>query len=548
MPTVPHPAQDVAASRAATWLPFVAVLAAFACVVLQQVTLPGVYMDAVNPDYMAVLLLNRHAQPVEPWLLPGNLLFGKAPILISFYHGSQQLWLGLPFFWLFGTDVTGIRLTHAMFGVGVLAALYALLARAGMKPWAAALACIALALDPGFSYAFRTQSYITMAPAAWLLFALYALLRAGAPGARAGRWLFAAGVAYGLAVVGYFVYAFFLPALLYALYALRPPTLRLRTTWGAATLGVLAGGSAYVVGYALLARQMGGVVQMWSYFQQTQRALNAFSEQPDLATRLTHVQATIESVFANWFHHTLMFGEHGGVPGSSYKMALLLGLPVGLWAWLEWRRAAPRLLRVLVLMGVTFVAIGTTFGTRLSGHHFMVLLPLSYAALALSLTAKVAMPGTRLTIASAVVPPLMILVGLNVAGQFEEGRRLAETRGVAYFSDAINRLAADLDAAPVKPFLVTPDWGLQMPVALMTGGRVGIDSIGNLPGAKAKLCAGRDVAVAFVTGDRDARIAQWQRDLGWDAPVVRPYAQADGKVVFALATFTGRKDAPACAS
>lgn len=552
MQTVPHTAQALAQQGAfpwrATWLPFLAVVAVYAAVALQQITLPGVYMDAVNPDYMAVLLINRHAQPIEPWLLPGNLLFGKAPILISFYHGSQQLWLGLPFFWLYGTDVTGIRLTHAMFALGVLAALYALLARAGMKPWVAALACAALALDPGFSYAFRTQSYITMAPAAWLLFALYALLRAGAPSAQAGRWLFAAGVSYGLAVVGYFVYAFFLPALLYALHALRPPQVRARDAWRAATAGVLVGGSAYLVGYGLLARQMGGLPQLWSYFQETQRALNAFSEQPDLATRLAHVGATIESVFANWFHHTLMFGEHGGVPGQTFKMTLLLAVPATMWAYLEWRRAAPLMLRVLVLMGACFVAIGTTFGTRLSGHHFMVLLPLSYAALAIALSAKAAVPKSRFTAATAVVPPLMILVGLNVAGQVVEGRRLAETRGVGYFSDAINRLATDLDAATVKPFLVTPDWGLQMPVALMTGGRIGIDSIGNLPAAKAKLCAGRDVAVAFVTGDRDARIAQWQQELRWDAPAVRPYAQADGKVLFALATFTGRKDAPSCAS
>lgn len=96
------------------FLPFLAVVAAYAVVALQQITLPGVYMDAVNPDYMAVLLLNRHPESIEPWLLPGNLLFARAPILISFYHGSQQLWLGLPFFWLFGTGVTGIRLTHAM--------------------------------------------------------------------------------------------------------------------------------------------------------------------------------------------------------------------------------------------------------------------------------------------------------------------------------------------------------------------------------------------------------------------------------------------------
>ena len=122
-PTLPGPWQR--------WWPFAIVAVAYGVVALQQIHLPGVYMDAVNPDYMAVRLLNRRHEQVLPWLLPGNYLDGRYPILISFYHGSQQMWLGLPFFWLFGTTVTGLRLTHAMFALGVLAAMYAFLGRNG---------------------------------------------------------------------------------------------------------------------------------------------------------------------------------------------------------------------------------------------------------------------------------------------------------------------------------------------------------------------------------------------------------------------------------
>jgi hypothetical protein len=528
--------------------PFLAVLAAYAVVALQQSTLPGIYMDSVNPDYMVVQLLNRHSQPIAPWLLPGNLLFERYPVLISFYHGSQQLWLGLPFFKLFGTHAAGIRATHAMFAVGVLATLYLLLARGAMKPWQAALACGALAIDPSFSYAFRTQSYITLAPAAWLFMALLCLLRAGRTGAWAYPWLFASGVLYGLAIVGYFVYAFFAPAMIYALWVMRPAATRAWLAWLVVALGLLVGGSPYIAGYALLAYTMGGVQQAWDYFQQTQRALNAFSEQPEFLVRVEHLAATIDSVFANWFHHTLIFGEHGTVPAAGYKVALLLGAPLALWLRLQWRRAAPFLLRLFVALGLSFVLIAAFFGTRLSGHHFMVLLPLSYGALALGLAAMSHAPPSWRKVSTVFVPPLVMLIGFNVGGQVKEGVRLHETRGVGLYSDAINRLAADLDAAPRKPFVYFPDWGLQMPVALLTGGRVGLDSVENLPAARQKLCSGTDVAVAFVTGDRAARIAAYQQALRWDAPAVKPYAQADGAVVFELATFTGRKDGPACAS
>ena len=104
------------------------VLAVYGFVGSREITLPGVYMDAVNPDYLVVKLLNwHHAKPLTAWLLPGNYLHDRVPILISLYHGLQQFWLGLPLYALFGTGVVGIRLTHMVFACGVLVAMLFLL-------------------------------------------------------------------------------------------------------------------------------------------------------------------------------------------------------------------------------------------------------------------------------------------------------------------------------------------------------------------------------------------------------------------------------------
>ena len=538
---------EVACARPSrhAWSPFVLVALAYAAVVVQNITLPGVYMDAVNPDYLAVRLLHHGTEPIGAWLLPGNYLFGRAPILIAFYHGSLTTWFGLPVFALFGTTVTGLRIAHALFGFAVLASLYALLARGGAKPWQAALACGALALDPGFTYAFRTQSYITLAPAALLFLSLYSLQRAADSAVR-NRWLFFAGWLYGLAVVGYFIYAFFLPVLAMTASWWTPAGARRGRGLLIAGAGLALGGAFYPLGYALAANNLGGLPQAWEYFQQTQRALNAFSEQPDLVTRFAHTAATIESVFRNSFHHTLIFGEYGEVPGSGFKMALLLGAPLLLWLRAEWRRESPALLRVLIACGVSFVAIAMLFGTRLSGHHFMVLLPLAYGALALGLVAVGRTPRVGQTATAMVALPFAVLVALNVGGQVKEALRLQEVRGAGLYSDAINRLAEDLLERERPPFAYFPDWGLSMPVAFLTGGRIGMDSLENHEAARGMLCAERDVVVAVVTGDRRARIEEWRLALRWDAPTLTAYRQADGKEVFVLATFHGRPDGPGC--
>ena len=537
---------------AARWASFAAVAIVWLVVATQQVTLPGVYMDAVNPDYLVVRLLNWHAEPITPWVLNGNYPFSRVPILISLYHGSQQVWLGLPFYALFGMSVTGLRLTHAMFALGILAALYAVLIRGGLKSWQAALAGAALALDPAFSYAFRTQSYITLAPTAWLFLSLYAMQRARDAPARPQRWLIGSGACVGLAIVGYFIYAFYLPAILLAVWLWGRE--RRDTAPGGSWLppwlaGLAAGSIFYPVGYALMIRNAGGFQEAWTRFQEMQQALGAFNAQVPLPSRIAHVGTMIETVFSNSFHHQLIFSEYAALPGFVLKMWLLLIAPIALWAVAELRGGASTLLRVLVALPISFAMGALIFGPRLQGHHFVPLLPLAYAALAVALfetAAKFSRYARWVPLGATLV--VGGIAALNVSGQVVEGRRLAEMRGVGYFSDAINRLAADLAALDNKPFVYFPDWGLSMPVALMTGGTVGMDSAVSIANAHQMLCAGRNVAFGAITGDRAQRIESWRNELQWQSPVTTTYRQADGKAVFDLATFTGARDAPGCAT
>ena len=77
-----------------------------------------------TPDYLVLRILNWNGSPIPVWLLPGNYLADHITILTSLYNGSQQLWLGLPGFWLFGTTVIGLRVAHMLFAASVLISLY----------------------------------------------------------------------------------------------------------------------------------------------------------------------------------------------------------------------------------------------------------------------------------------------------------------------------------------------------------------------------------------------------------------------------------------
>src|SRR5690606_11941023 len=178
--------------------------------------LPGLYMDSINPEYMAVLALVAAARPDTPvQVLPGNLIAGRYPVLAgSYYHGPLQYYVALPVYALLGTDLTAARVVQLAYAVLVLLAMALVLAKARVAPGFAAGAPALLALDPAFVLTFKTQAYNVTWPLAWLFLGI-ATVEHWASRRRPPAWResLGAGLFAGIAFFCYFVHLFFLPAL-----------------------------------------------------------------------------------------------------------------------------------------------------------------------------------------------------------------------------------------------------------------------------------------------------------------------------------------------
>lgn len=542
-----------APKRLPEWGAFALVALVYLIVATREIALPGIYMDAVNPDYLVTRWLNPHAQWIPPWIAPGNDLLGRYPVLVGLHHGSLQLWLGYPAYFIFGMTVAGLRLTHAMFGLGVLAALYGMLRTTRLpRTWAVATGVV-LALDPSFVYAFRTSSYITMAPVALLLLAVVCVEKARVSEARArDRWLLACGGLGGLATWGYFIYAFFVPVLMIAAWVTGPrgqprrARIRQLAMLGA---GIAAGGSGYALGYALLAYNTGGIAGAWGHVIAVQPGLGIAGAAVPFAARVEHLSTIWQMVVSNAWNHVLIFGDTEPTWGVGWKFKLLVGAPPVLWLALEAQRRAPPVLRILLGLELAFLGGAFAFGTRLGGHHFMPLVPLSYAALACALHALgtgAKRPVAATAASAAALGVVAVLATVNVAGDARELDALRRTGGVAYYSDAINHLGADLLAGDHHRLLVFPDWGLFMPTVFLTHATMEMAAHDDYALARRRLCEGKDVVVCLITGDRGARFRDWQQRLGWGTPDVVAYRQRDGRVAFEVATFAGKDAAVRC--
>ena len=540
---------DAARDQSSAWpyvVALVGVLLIYAGSATHLIELPGVYMDAVNPDYLVAKVLNRaHANPLIGWVLPGNYLANRFPVLVSLYHGLQQFWLALPLYALFGMSVVGIRLTHMVFAMGVLIAMLVLFRRARIPLAIAALAGVAIAADPTFVFAFRTQSYITLAPAAWMLLSIAALAMpvGGDRAPTVRRHYFVSGVCSGFAVLGYFVYAFYLPAMLgFMLAATRgDPAQR-----GAAAntvrwlAGLTLGCAYYVLGYALVARKVGGgIAGLIGFIDESTARLAAFETSLSLAERLAAATAFVESVFTNGWHRALMFNAYGVQPLDAPRMLLLIVVPLLLFAYAEMRGRSTPLLRVAIALPCSFFAMSLIFGKRLGGHHFMSMLPLAYVALAAGLAALQPIDAARRARLPIIALTLLCaLAAINLASTQRDFATLAKTGGVGLYSDAVNHLASGVAALPPATIVYFPDWGLALPVTLITGGRIATSAAFDVAEARRILCSGRDVAIAIV-GDDARRFSDWTRELQWQRPRVTTYAQRDGVAVAQLGVYAG---------
>ena len=531
--------------------PFLLIAAAYLFAATREIGLPGIYMDAVNPDYLVTRWLNPNPEYMPSWIAPGNDISDRFPLLVGLHHGSMQLYLGAPFFWIFGMSVVGLRLTHAMFGLMVLAAWYALQRHVGLsRTWAVAFG-IALAIDPSFIYAFRNQCYITMSPVALLMLAVMALFFARASAGRARTiWLAACGLLTGLASWGYFIYAFFFPAMMIAAWLLPAnPTDKLSRQARLVVLGagIAVGVSPFVVGFSLMAQELGGVGNAIEYYLNVQPSLGLADAGVAWSTRIVHQEEMLRAAIGNTFNHAMMFQSWTATPGTVWKYFLLIGLPILLWLFTEWRRCATPLLRIILGLQLSFLVGALLFGTRINTHHYMPFVPLGYAGLAAAMGAFTNLRGHwRILVNYGAAGIIVVLLALNVIGNIREIEELRRTGGVGNLSDAISQFGVDQFEGDHNRLLVLPDWGLYMPTAFLTQATMEIVAHEDFEKARARLCEGKDVVLALIEGDRAERFEQWQAKLDWTTPQIRAYRQRDTQVLFEVATFSGADAGERC--
>lgn len=448
----------------AIWLP----VAAFFALVLVQVSLPGLYMDAVNPDFVAAQLLHHSARQ------PGAGIPSKVfPILGGLYYGAQNLYVGLPIFALFGCNIITLRVAQALFGAMLVAALYLVSSRL-TRSCMLALACtLGLATDVAFTASFRTQFYIVMGGTAWLFAALAVALPTGRQADFGRKRLLLSGLFTGLACYGYFVLGFFIPGMLLLIAWRRRDGWRDLSAW---LIGLMIGLLPYVLGYLSLLVKLKGLEPMLAFVRHMLGQLHPFDAGGASHGNFAYAWNMIQLSITDRGNEAMIFGRP--LP-SGWPMVKYVGFLISLAAMtillvVRLIRRSDKLMQTLpALLPWSFIGIASLFGNRLWAHHFSVLVPFAYLLGTLLLfEGLVALRTSRSVHRAIIAAALCIGVGCNLMQQATFHQELAKTGGTGKMPEALNTLAEEAQASPPHVAYLFPEWGFYASFNFLTGNRV----------------------------------------------------------------------------
>ena len=499
-----------------------------------DIKVPGIYMDAVNPDYMIVQLLNPTSPPIGVWVMPGNFLLHRFPVLAgTIYHGALPFYIGLPSYALFGTGLIGIRLTNMVFGLVVLISAAAVLSAFRVRQCIAASCLGLLALDPGFLFSFRTQFYITALASAMLFLSIAGVQRNSAHSIRS-FWL--AGLSLGLSCYGYFIYVFAVPiAAVHAVYSWRRAS-DFHQRVGSWLIGFVLGISPYLIGFFLIGLAVGGLNNFLSFFYEIIIGMQISRSTLMLQGRLLFFWQMLRETLLDVGPPTIMLQEVLPIYAPKAKLLLLLGIPcgvlvVGAISSFRQKNIGPAVSGLLVMARfiLSFLVLVLLFGNRLWLHHAVYLLPAVYIALALALDWLVHILPWRLCLGTAILTCLLApLLITNTIDQLAVRQQLRSTGGVSLASEAITQFAEDSLRKSTPTHMFFPDWGVFMSFAMITHGSIPYSTAFDPAQARRVLCSARDAAVVVVASQDQKRLERWTQAVAWSSPQLTTYSQRNG--------------------
>lgn len=462
------------------------VIVAFVFMSLIFLDKPGLYMDAVNPDYMGLHVFN--SDNVSVWaysdniiasLIEGNTQYSHFPMLNSLYGTCFEMYTTMIWSVLFGYSVYAIRTLHILYSVIVLLALYKLLKYILEDEKKATIITAFFAIEPSFLFSSRTQYYIQLFPHVFFLFGLLLIVKA-IEDSEKNRNIVLGAILLGLSASSYFVFAFYFAgiSISYLIILIKKKRCWIKNECKLIG-GFLIGYAPYI--YAHLSIIMTQGVDGWI---NALKGLDTYGisngANTSIIERVLHIVQSLENIAGGNSIIQIMTGytigtTYGKIVALLYIVlaAVAIVLIIKNWERLE---ESKEILVLFFLVSILFshIILALLVGNALGYQHFVMLLPIMYLTGSLVIVREVdsrkminkstfTLEIVLFTIAFAFISLERIYEGYNIVNK---------TGGIGYYSETINELSYFLDGVVTdNDTIISPQWGYWMQIACITDGK-----------------------------------------------------------------------------
>lgn len=455
------------------------------------IDLPGLYMDAVNPDYMAAHMI--HPENIGAWIYPDNVIsymihgeWYKDTILSSLYGAVTPAYIGLIFFKVFGFNIFTIRFVHILYGIIIIIFFNKLMDSIAKSKKISFICTLIFILDPTFIFVWRTQYYLQLFPLITFLPGLKVIideLYSCYKGKKINlRKIFLGNVLLGFSATGYFIYAFYFATIFcFFIYFCIKKRLKIRNLFYHVIFPFIIGYIPYIYAHISIF-----ICQGFSGYMTNLKNINNSYGIVDGRDSVLNVLVNIFERFSNFsggnWLITYMTGiDIGEIWGKAFLIIFFICaifFTIDLLNNIK-NDKSDRITYIRLLLSVIYaifiihIFIGCMIGNSLGYQHYIMLLPLMFISIFGNFMVFYERYREKVSNKKIVITSYLLIVIVIVSGcvKIVEGyRAINKTGGIGFYSDAINRAAYYTANMEENSVLICPQFGYWMGISLLTGG------------------------------------------------------------------------------
>ena len=449
------------------------------------VEFPGLYMDAVNPDYISVHLKNPGK--IQVWVYNDNIiasLLGKNwnyPLLNSLYGINLPAYICSLTGTLIGNGLMNIRFTHILYGILEILAIYYFMIKCTKSKKISLICSLYLALEPSFIFAQRTQYYLQLFPVIFFGIGLGCINKIDFNKNNNIKKIILLSILFGISASCYFVFAFYYAAIIITFLIYLGLNKKNIKNIFCSILGFIIGYIPFL--YAHLSLLINNGIHGYINLLKSLDTYGITSGQTGIFSRVYDV---IKEVILLENGNTIIKTITGknvtlGYSYIVFYLFLFVLFLISLYQVIKQLKISKRKINNITLSQLIIIIIiiihgllGIVVGESLEYQHYVMLIPLFYSLIFITIF-QILKNGINKKCKFTICLILLIIFISNIINIYSGYKRIDENNGIDYYSSSINDMGSYLKTnASNNDLIICPQWGYLMGLSVITDGKTEI--------------------------------------------------------------------------